>query len=193
MSACLIGMANPAIALTETWRLQATVIDTPGRVGPFPDFLQPGDTIEVDYLMDLDARLNGGGGVYGDSILSVTFHGETSPIEELSGYLLAWNRLVALHATFEQARQNDLINAIEFNNSISNADALSGVRSALVSMASGVANNRSTLSVSFGRNTVYATPTSFAPVPEPATATLLLTGALAIGVARSATRRRQVC
>lgn len=186
----LIGAANAALAATETWRLEATIIDRPGYSSYFPPFAQPGQSIQIDYVMDLDVPLSSTSNVYDSSILSVTFNGETSTGNPSNGYILAWDGLLALNAGYWSARQNDLVDFISLNNWSSSADAKSGVRSALESMSRSIALGRSELRVDMGNKSFYATPISLSPVPEPQALSLVLPGVLALGFSAAASRKR---
>lgn len=187
---CLIALASPAIAATETWRLTATVMAGSDSLGHATSFAQPGDTIQLDYVINMDTPLSTGASLYRDSILSVTFNGETSVD---AGDVLAWNGLLAFITTIGQPRQNDPIDYILLSHSSSNADAKAGVRSALESISRGIAHGHSgTLGMYFGSRIVFATPTSLSPVPEPETISLLLTGLLTLGASNTIARLRRL-
>lgn len=183
----LIFAANTVAAATETWRLKATVTDWPHSS---PSFAQAGELIQVDYVMDLDAPLDGVFDVYRGSIVSVTFNGETSVANPSYGYILAWDGLLALNAGYWSGRQNDGSDFISLNAGSDSSDARAGVRSAMESMSRQIASGRGTLRVDAGAQSFYATPISLSPVPEPNSRSLLLAGALGLGASVALARRR---
>lgn len=181
----LIVAINTAAAATETWRLKATVTDWPYSS---PSLAQPGELIQVDYVMDLDAPLDAVSEVYRGSILSVTFNGETSVANPSDGYILAWDGLLALNAGSWSGRQNDGSDFISLNAGSDGSDARVGVRSAMESMSRQIASGRGTLRVDAGERRFYATPISLTPVPELGSLPLMLLGLLGLGASGALAR-----
>lgn len=185
----LIVAANTVTAATETWRLTATVTDWSHS---HPSFAQPGESIQVDYVMDLDAPLDTMSEVYRGSILSVTFNGETSLANPSHGYILAWDGLLALNAGYWSGRQNDGSDFVSLNAGSDSSDARDGVRSAMESMSRQIASGRGALRVDAGAQSFYATPISLTPVPELGSLPQLLIGLLAVSAGAALARKRQV-
>jgi len=180
---CISFMAGNANAY-QTWHLQATAINKYNSSFVPPDFAKPGEIMDFYYVIDEKVEpyiISPNDSNYNNSVVSVKFNGENSQIPgPNSGYIFNWSWLSAINVSLSP-RINDGTDFISLN--IFGNVEFSTLTDGLVAISGYITNGGETeLRLNFGDETVYATPTSFAPVPLPPALLLLGSGLAVLGV-----------
>ncbi|MDI1259203.1 PEP-CTERM sorting domain-containing protein [Aquabacterium sp.] len=183
----MCAMSFNALAELQTWHYSG-VVDRQTEGFTAPTWLGKGQTVSIDYVIDMSDELFELSSTYNNAVKSITLNGR---VDNGGGYVFSWeNSLFGLNTVLD-ASQTGGINFVSFG--LWQAPPAGPDLSTLLTKVSQATFGQDDfLRIDFGNDaSVYLRTESFAAaVPEPSTLPMALIGTLLVG-AYSAQRKRK--